>query len=200
MKQRNLLTIAVCAVLLTACIPSVHPFYTDKDLVFDARLLGEWQKKGATGPLGVWKFEQAADKVYKLTVTEKEGKQGQFVACLLKLDDHYFLDIIPTDCGHVDTQAELLTASVFPGHLLLRVPQLAPELKLAFFDFGWLTKCLEANPDALAHHNEGKRTILTASTADLQRFVLGHIGEGQLFSSPEEMARKAGDAPTAILK
>jgi len=66
MKQRNLLTIAVCGVLLTACIPSVHAFYTDKDLVFDARLLGEWQKKGATGPLGVWKFEQTAVEAVKL--------------------------------------------------------------------------------------------------------------------------------------
>ena len=200
MEIRNLFTIAGCAVILTACIPSVNPFYTDKDLVFDTRLLGDWQKKGRTNAVDVWTFEQADAKTYKLTVTEKKGKRGQFLARLFKLDEQYFLDIVPIDCGHPETQAELVTASIFPGHLLLRVSQVEPELRLAFFNFGWLAKHLEANPNALAHHKEDKRIILTASTDDLQRFVLRRLGEGKLFGTPEEMLRKGGVAPAAIPK
>ena len=30
------------AVVLSACVPSLHPFYTETDLVFDPALLGEW--------------------------------------------------------------------------------------------------------------------------------------------------------------
>jgi len=44
MKTRNRITLATAAVLLCSCIPSVNPFYTDQDVVFDARLLGEWQE------------------------------------------------------------------------------------------------------------------------------------------------------------
>ena len=29
-------------VVLMGCIPSLHPLYTEKDLVFDESLLGEW--------------------------------------------------------------------------------------------------------------------------------------------------------------
>jgi hypothetical protein len=43
----------------------------------------------------------------------------------------------------------------------------------------------------LAHHREGdERIVLTAGTRDLQRFVLKHLGEGELFQKPNEMVRK----------
>jgi len=55
MKTRNLITLALTALLFSACIPSVNPFYTTKDVVFDARLLGEWQAKD-TMDQECWKF------------------------------------------------------------------------------------------------------------------------------------------------
>src|ERR1043165_1084991 len=117
MKKRNLILITA-AMLLGACIPSLNPFYTDKDVVFDARLLGTWQEKEKTDEPQAWKFEESKDKAYKLTVTEKEGKQGEFEAHLFKLKENYFLDIIPTEIG--TNVADLITASLIPGHLLLR--------------------------------------------------------------------------------
>ena len=79
---------------------------------------------------------------------------------------------------------------MYPGHLLLHVAQLAPELKLAGCDYDWLQKYLEANPKALAHHDEDKHILLTADTRALQRFVLKHIGEGELFGKSGVMVRK----------
>jgi hypothetical protein len=195
MKERNLIATLGAAVLLCSCIPSVNPFYTDKDVVFDARLLGEWQEKDKSDNPDVWKFEIATNKTYKLTVTEKEGKQGRFNAHLFQLKQEYFLDLIPSDCDYATNQADLVAASMYPGHLLVHVPQIEPELKLAFFDFGWLQKFLEKNSKALAHHLEGDRMLLTAGTSDLQRFVLRHLGE--LFEKPDAMVRQTNTASTA---
>jgi hypothetical protein len=86
---------------------------------------------------------------------------------------------------------------MYPGHLLVRVPQLEPELKLAFFDFDWLQKHLEKNPKALAHHKEGDHIVLTAGTRDLQRFVLKHLGKDELFVKPDEMIRRTNSVPAA---
>ena len=83
---------------------------------------------------------------------------------------------------------------MFPGHLLVRVSQLGPELKLAMTDFDWLSKHLKADPKTLAHHIEGERVILTASTRDLQRFVLKHLDKGELFGEPSAMVRKSAAA------
>jgi hypothetical protein len=71
---------------------------------------------------------------------------------------------------------------------------------LTFSDFDWLEKFPEKNPQALAHHVEEKRIVLTADTRDLQKFVLQHLGQGELFAKPAGMIRKstaavAGGAP-----
>jgi hypothetical protein len=192
MKKRNLIPLAGAAVLLSACIPSVNPFYFDKDVVFDARLLGEWQEKGKTNEPEIWKFEKTDDKAYKLTVTEEEGKHGEFSAHLFSLKQEHFLDIIPTDFEFPTNQADLVSCSMFPGHLLVHLPQLEPELKIELFNFDWLAKYLEKNPTALAHRKERDSFLLTAKTRDLQRFVMSHLGNGELFEKKGELVRKTG--------
>lgn len=190
MKARNFIALAAVALLLSACIPSVHPYYTDKDVVFDARLLGEWQPKEDSDDPELWKFEQGEDKSYKLTVTEKKDKHGKFAARLFKLKNRHFLDITPTECELAPDQADLVAAALIPGHLILRVTQIGPELQLAFCDYEWLDKFLKANPNALAHRKQDDTILLTATTRELQRFVLKHSGEGELFPKPREMMRK----------
>jgi hypothetical protein len=197
MKYRNLIAVAGVTALLCSCIPSVNPFYTDKDIVFDPHLLGIWQDKDKADNPDVWHFESATNQTYKLTIREKEGKQGEFIARLFQLKHEYFLDLIPADCNYATNQAELVAFSMFPGHLLMRVPQIEPELKLAFFDFDWLQKHLERNPEALAHHREGDRFLLTAGTTDLQKFVLQHLGEGELFAKPDVMVRQTNAVAAA---
>jgi hypothetical protein len=73
MKTRILIFIAAGGLVLAACIPSVHPFYNDKDVVFEPRLAGQWQEKEKKDPPQVWKFEAGPDKSYKLNVTEEHG-------------------------------------------------------------------------------------------------------------------------------
>jgi hypothetical protein len=188
MNKRNAFVIAAVALLLPACIPSINPFYMDKDVVFEGKILGEWQEKEKSDEPQIWNFEEGKDKAYKLTVTEKEGKQGEFEAHLFKLKQEYFLDIIAAEIG--TNVADLVKASIIPGHLLLRVSQLEPELKIAMTDVDWLDKYLKEHPKALAHHRDDDRIFLTAETAELQSFVLKHLGEDELFGKPGEMVRK----------
>jgi hypothetical protein len=194
MKKHTIIALAGTAALLCSCIPSVNPFYTDKDIVFDSRLLGEWQEKDSKDEPQVWKFEKADDKAYQLTVIEKGNKEGKFSAHLFRLKNNEFLDLIPTECNYATNQADLVGCAAFPGHLLVRVWQVEPELKLAFFDFDWLQKHLKKNPKALAHHKEDDRILLTAETRALQKFALKHLAEGELFDKPGEMVRKTSKA------
>jgi hypothetical protein len=198
MKPRTQIAVIAATLLLAACaacIPSLNPFYTPKDVVFEDRLLGEWQEKEKPQDPEIWKFEKGDPNAYKLTVTEQKGKHGEFNAHLFKLKDHYFLDLIPTGCDYPTNQADLVNASMFPGHLLAHVSQLEPNLSIAFFDFDWLQKQLTNNPSLLDHRREGDSFVLTASTRDLQRFVLKHLGSGELFSKPGELVRRTNSAP-----
>ena len=180
------------ALLLIGCIPSVNSFYTEKDLTFEPRLLGEWQAKNESDQPAEWQFERGEGKTYKLTVIQEKIKRGEFSAHLFKLGKENFLDIIPSKIDYASDQADLVANTMFPGHLVLRAAQIEPVLKLQGFDFDWLKAYLEENPKALAHHKESGAILLTAGTADLQSFILAHLGEGQLFTKGSELTHKTG--------
>ena len=190
MKTRNLIAIAVVAVLAAACIPSINPFFTDKDVVFDPHLIGEWQDNSDTNNPEIWMFEKSTNNGFNLTVTEKEGKTGRFSAYLFKLKQERFLDIIPTDCKYDSNQADLVAFSMFPGHLLIRIGQTEPDLKIAFCDPDWVEKYLETNSAAVGHHTESERIVFTDNTANLQQFVLKHLGTNELFKEYGTLVRK----------
>src|ERR1041385_1794779 len=106
MKRLNVIAVAGAALLLCSCIPSVNPFYTARDVAFDARLLGEWQEREKADAPEAWKFEKGEDNAYKLTVVEK-GKEGIFTVRLFKLKQEWFLDLTPANCDYATNQAEL---------------------------------------------------------------------------------------------
>jgi hypothetical protein len=160
-------------------------------LRFDQQLLGEWKLKPGSGDEESWKFEPGDGKTYKLTITEKGPKKGQFEARLFQLKETQFLDLVPTEWKSAEDQAGMVESAIFPGHLLVRVSISGSELTLTFFDFDWLGKHLEEHPKSLAYHVEQKRPILTAETADLQRFVLEHLNE--LFKEPATLVRSKPD-------
>lgn len=192
MKKRVLIIIAGIAALLTACIPSVNPFYDKKDLVHDTKLLGEWLKDNDT-----WKFEDGGDKSYKLTIDENSGKHGEMSAHLFKLKKQLYMDLIPTKLDLATNTPDIISVGVFPGHLLVAVKELgATTLKATFLDYDELKKLLEANPSALAHRTEDGGMLLTASTPELQKFVIKY--ETNFFNgAPDEWTRKtAGAAPS----
>ncbi len=184
------LALVAGCIFVAGCIPSLNPFYSEQDIVFDPRLLGEWHTKGDTNDVQTWKFEEAETNAYSLVITNKGSKQGKLDAHLFKLDGQLFLDLIPSECKYDSDQADIIAASMFPGHLLLRVPQLEPTLQIAYCDYDWLSKYLEVHPDALPHHKEQNSVVLTPQTGALQAFVIQHLNE--LFQKPEEFER----APT----
>ena len=170
---------ATLALVLSACVPSLNPYFTANDVVSDPRLVGEW--KADDGSMS-WAFAVAGNQNYALTVTEKDEKHGTFVAHLFKIGNETFLDLIPDKCKFAADQSDLVAMAVFPGHLLAHVLAIEPKLKIALIDWDWLSKFLQKNPAALAHHVENKeQIILTAETRDLQRFITAHLGQGELF-------------------
>jgi hypothetical protein len=182
MKIRHILSLLGAAFVFCACIPSLNPFYTPKDIVTDARLVHTWKNSGDGET--VWQFEKTETNTYTLHVTEKGEKKGELTAVLFKIDKDYFLDVIPNNCDFSSSQADIIGASMFPGHLLIHVSQFEPTLKTALMDFDWLANTLEKNPKLIETHKEGKGIVLTASTSKLQKFVRNHMKE--LFPKEEE--------------
>jgi hypothetical protein len=194
MNARLILALGAAGVLLTACIPSVNPFYTSGDITFVPGLLGTWTE-GSTESSESWTFERLeGEDTYTLTIAS-DSEHGTFDATLFTLGGDRFLDILASKVDFADDQINIVNVSVFPGHLVLHVAALEAGLKLAFMDGDWLDKYLDANPNALHHRREQDNLLLTGSTRELQRFLRKHVDDGELFSDYSELARStAGDS------
>jgi len=180
MKKTCLLAVAAAA-LLVACVPSVNPFYTDKDVVTDPRLAGTWVETGKKDKAVVWNFETPTNNAYAVALKDDNGKTGKFEGHLFKLGKEMFLDVTPTECKFDDQQAGMVGCAVIPGHLLFRVKLADTKFSMAVCNPDWTKEFLEKNPAALAHRVVDGSVILTADTAALQKFVVQHLGKDELF-------------------
>ena len=204
MKSLTVIVMAAVALLMGGCYPSsLSPFCAESDVIFDERLLGEWEEKKPDVPgqserwvLDRSRGEEGKENVCRLKIIDTAGKEGVFEARLFKLKGDSFLDIVPTD-EDAENHEPLVEFAMIRGHLLARVTQFEPELQLALLNSEWLLKHLEAHPEALAHHRQAsKRVVLTADTGALQRFVSEHLGEGELFDKPMAgMVRRSATKP-----
>jgi len=190
MKNRTLLLLVLA---LAGCVPSWNPFYTKKDLVFDPALIGTWRPAEAKeSSKETWAFTKSGDKLYQLQQTDEEGHKAAFEARLFKLNDHLFLDLYLTKIEGDDLKVNAWASfSLVPAHLLLKVEQIEPTLKLAAMNPDWMQKFLKKTPDAIAHRvvSDGD-IVLAASTDELQKFVLAHLDDKEFFGGAMEMKRK----------
>ncbi|MCX5638782.1 MAG: hypothetical protein NTX52_13985 [Planctomycetota bacterium] len=214
------------AVLLGGCFPvvSLHQLFTEKDVVFDEKLLGTWVQEGSMGtirnflgkeepkePTGtIWEFTRAdtneidANKnAYRLIFSNKEGKKGFFVAHLLKLKDKLFLDVHLSelsfkDPNRIDWPGNFLL--LIPAHTFIKIDSIDPNLTMRLTDNVEMKEFLKADPNAVKHEfldEDEYSPVLTASTKELQAFVLKYADDSQVFTEAMVLGRKKTAEPNA---
>jgi len=175
------------AVALAGCVvTSVYPYYTAKDVIFDAGLTGRWNKPGETNMY--WTFDRDADRAYGVTTVD-EHETNHFNGYLFQLKGQSFLDLCTTNR---DDWQQL------PLHLVVKVGRTDDQLHLAVLNYDWLGKLLEAHPGTLRHlvvpekpleTNSNKQFYLTAETRELQKFLLKYRDNTNAFSALDDLKR-----------
>ena len=184
---RNSKAIAVPALIValaaSGCVPSVHPIYTEKDIVFDEGLIGVWAEPGSDE---TWAFTrlEGSENAYRLLYTDEDAKAGAFVTHLVKVRNHYFLDLFPEEPELASN--DFYKQHLFPMHTFMHVVQLAPKLQLRVVEPEWLEEYLRKHPRALEHEIAGDSLLLTASTRDLQAFHIKHLKTEGAYGDPSE--------------
>lgn len=154
---------------MTGCIPSaVNPFYTENDLVFDPNIIGSWGEEETETTF----IERADSMVYKVSLEDESGRAA-FEGHLFKINGLLFLDLFP-DADEL-AMNETYKEHLIPVHSLYRVVQTEPDLVLNIFDYDWLLKEMDKQPAPLAHIKVNGRIFFTATTEELQAFVVKNI-------------------------
>lgn len=186
MRAMRLLFALGIAVLLAGCVPSLQPLYTGNDLVSDNTLLGTWVGEGESEG-ETWVFKQAKNKVYDLTIT-CDGEPAEFEACLVRLGGATFMDTYPINLGK-KLKNDYLQTHVIPSHNFARVKVREDVLLVEMLNPAWLEELLDKDDDAIAHDSVDDETVLTASTADLQKFFRKYADSDDPFE-PVKFHRK----------
>lgn len=197
MKTKKLLFYTI-AVILGGCVPviSLHPLYTEKDVVMDKKLYGIWTDD-PNSPKTTWEFKTIDEpkNAYKLIFTDEEGKKGSFVTHMVKLQDRLFLDIFPSELPWEPEDPNKMdwpynSLFLIPAHTFLKVDSIEPQLKLRLMMESNMKELLNENPDAVEHTFVGDRLILTGSSKKLQAFVLKYGDDKRVFTDQVILSRK----------
>jgi hypothetical protein len=184
------------AALLGGCIPvmSLHPLYTEETTVFEEKLLGNWiQDNNET----TWEFScpDKPAKTYKLILFDDENKKGSFDAHLTKLQNKLYLDVYPGAPPWDEEDPNKLiwqynTLFLMPVHTFIKIDSIEPQLKMRLTDDDEMKKLLKENPNAVKHESVKDGFVLTASTKELQAFVIKYADDSRLFTDETVLRRK----------
>jgi len=197
MKTKKVLFYMLAAIL-GGCVPviSLHPLYTEKDVVVDKKLCGTWVDD-ANNPKTTWEFKciDEPKNAYKLIFTDDEGMKGSFVAHLVKLQNKLFLDIFPSELPWEPEDPNKMdwpynSLFLIPAHTFVKIDSIEPRLKLSLTLESKMEELLKENPSAVEHTTAGKKLVLTGSTKELQAFVLKYADDERVFADQVILSRK----------
>jgi len=160
----------VIVLLLAGCLPSLHPLYNDKTLIFREELIGKWVDDNG----GFWQFRRGGEKEYKLRLFEENEEIGLFSAHLIEIEGLMFLDIFP-DSNALEKMNDFYKIHLLPVHTFMKVDRINPNLQLRMVDYEKIENMLENDPNILKHEILDDRIVLTAGTEELQHFVIKHV-------------------------
>jgi hypothetical protein len=175
------------ALLFAGCVPSLNPLYTESDLTMDPTLVGTWIDK-ETGES--WTFSASEKLKYSLVHTDSDGRKGQYDARLVKIEDKFFLDIVPVKSGM--SQNDLFKERFIATHTFVYIVNKESSVEIAYMEPSWLKDHLAENPNAIRHEKVGGEIVLTSSSKETQKFLMANMSTRNAFSKPAEFVRKRG--------
>jgi hypothetical protein len=98
---RKYVFLLALSLLVAGCAPvdSLNPLYTDKEVIFDPSLVGEWvspdpNEKGVTKITELVEFGSKLQG-YDITMIDDDGSGAKFHAHLVSLGGQHVLDVVP---------------------------------------------------------------------------------------------------------
>jgi hypothetical protein len=166
-------------------------------------LVGTWVDD-PDSPKTTWEFSHAGteEKAYKLVYSDSEGKKGSFVAHLVKLENRLFLDVFPDQFPSEQQDWEKMEwgYNYFffeSAHTFIKIDYIEPKLKMRRMVEDDMKELLKEDPNVIKHELVEDKIILTASTKELQTFVLKYAYDIRVFPAKVVLSRKKTKNPPA---
>jgi hypothetical protein len=202
-KKKIVCALFTLLVVVSSCIPSLHPLYTKKDLVLNNTIEGTWISNESDKDQSIWEIEKydcgecngpqelypknIDGKLYSLTNIQFNDTVV-FELYILKLGDYFYFDFYPHDDYESDNELENM--HLFPVHTFAKVDIENNTINIKQFDLEFLEELIRQNKIKISHEKSGRNIILTAPTEELQKFVEKYADDENAFNDPIILKRK----------
>ena len=188
----------VTVVILSGCLTTLHPIFTEKDLVADPRLAGSW-KKTKDGSIATYRqansqdldefspaLKRNADKILMLEEKDTQGNiKSASYAFMVKLGKYYYMDYYPTGIEKNKSVDDFFAVHYVPMHSIYRIKFAGSrDFDIQQLDAGYLEKLIRNKQVRIKHEvtDDGKY-VITAPTEELQQYLIKYSDVPEAYSN-----------------
>lgn len=198
MKNKVGLLLLVVFLFQGCIIHSLYPLYTAETIFLDKNIEGFWTSPSSKGdadcPKGLL-FEKAQDKNFYYLTTCEDGVSSKLETHLVKIGKYTYLDMYP-ERDHPREKGKENKVGFSDFHLIAthsfaRVTVNEKKLTMESFKTEWLEDLFKQRKIRIKHEViKDDEILLTASSKDLQKFVLKYEEEKKAYKDGDEYIKK----------
>ncbi len=212
--MRKLLLILLLIGSLSSCLISLHPLYSEDTIVMEPKLAGHWEseeeeeqsllstsvqsldfrmkkdiedvtfKKNGEGVVVDAEIQQEPTGHYELVHRASEDEIYQYDAVLLKLGKYHYLNVYPDKPLEKPEEEPSLALKIPTNNFYKLVFNGENGFSLFPFDGNRMENLIKERKIRIQHEQVNDNFIITASTDDLQKFILKYAEDEKNFDDP----------------
>jgi len=206
-KVPIILGFAFLIIFLSGCLTTLHPIFTEKDLAYDPKLIGTWKTENQDNKGQVVITNLASEssvelpgnissikqKGYFISYQNGPGETSKrYIAFLARIGKHLYFDYYPADRKEDEKIDEFFGAHLVKMHTSYRVEILNDRsFELSQLDESYVTKLIDEKKIRISHETDADdNTVITASTQELQQYLLKYGDEPSAYRSDKTIFKK----------
>jgi DNA-binding MarR family transcriptional regulator len=208
MKNIIILTIfTFLLILISGCLKTLHPIFTEKDLAYNPGLLGNWktESEGKTGRAIITNLamEKSIDlpgnissisqKGYLISYQDENGNtNSRYIVFLARIGKHLYFDYYPAENKGEEETDEFFKAHFIKMHTSYRVNiSKDGSFELSQLDESYVTRLIDEKKIRISHEKDADdNTVITASTEELQQYLIKYGDEPSAYRSEKTIFKK----------
>lgn len=178
---------ALLAVLSTACVASVHPFYGSGDLIQDPGLIGSWADSASSERAVITR--PAGRDYYAVAYTDDKNVTSRFAGRLARVKGRLLLDLSPdTDAIPANDDIKRL---LYPMHTFVFLDAVGPRVHVRALNPDSLDKMIKTNPASFPHIATGSDGwAFSAPSPELTTFIDAFARRPGALGDPETWMKR----------
>jgi len=198
---------ALLLIFLSSCLTTLHPIFTEKDLAYDPKLIGVWntENEGKKGKVMIsnlatensvelpGNISAIKQKGYFIIYQDENGKvSDQYIAFLARIGKHLYFDYFPADKKEDRKLDEFFGVHFVRMHTSYRVEILKDgSFELSQLDGSYVKNLIDEKKIRISHETDADdNTVITASTKELQQYLLKYGDEPSAYRSEKTIFKK----------